>query len=390
MSGVLDPGRTANEIARPMRLVVSLALLTALLPGCPETDPAERPTAHEATGRTNPTPTTGTTATPAALPFVDGERRVMGTVFVIRTLAPRERAEPAIDAAYAEIQRLEGVLSEWIPTSDISRVNAAAGGAAVPIGPDAWANVTTGIDISRRSEGAFDLTWAALRDLYDFHAEHPVAPNPTLVRRRLGLVRWQDVELNEAEHSVRLRRAGMAIGTGAIGKGYALDRAREILLTAGVADFMIYGGGQVTVHGRRGDRAWRVGIQHPRRNQLIASFEATDVSISTSGDYEHSFFDDEGHRVHHIVDPGTGLPARKTISVTVISPSGMNADALSTAVFVLGPEAGIEMLAGMDGVQAAVVGADCVLHTTPGLRDRLRFETPLEPGDVVPGCRGVP
>ncbi len=330
---------------------------------------------------------------PAVAPpsFVDGERRLMGTVFVIRAVADENRARPAIEAAFAEIARLETLLSEWQPASDISRVNAAAGRGPVPVGPEALTVIQAGLEISRASEGAFDLSWAALRGLYDFSAAAPRRPDPTEVARRLPLVRWQDVLVDVDASTVRLRRRGMAIGTGAIGKGYALDRASAVLIAAGVENFMIYGGGQVQVHGSRGDRAFRVGIQHPRENRLIASFEAGDVSISTSGDYEHAFMDADGRRVHHIVDPGTGMPAERSISVTIVSPDGMRADALSTAVFVLGPDAGLAMLAQADsGARAVVVGRDCVLRTTPGFREQLRFELELEPGDVVPGCRDRP
>lgn len=329
---------------------------------------------------------------PAAAPqFVDGERRLMGTVFVIRAIAPRERAEPAIEAAFAEIARLEQVLSEWIPESEVSRINAAAGRAPVHVSEDTWRVVETGLWVSRVSEGAFDLSWAALRGLYDFNAREPALPDAREVARRLPLIRWQDIRVDEAARTVRLERRGMAIGTGAIAKGYALDRASAILIAAGVTDFMIYGGGQVQVHGRRGDRPWRVGIQHPRENSLVASLEATDVSISTSGDYEHSFFDANGRRIHHILDPATGMPAARSISVTTVTPDGMHADALSTAVFVLGPEAGLDMLHSAEPETAAVIiGADCVLRTTPGMRERLRLEVQLEPGDVVPGCLGRP
>lgn len=337
-------------------------------------------------------PSSPPTERPAAQPdFVDGERRLMGTVFVVRTLAPRAIAEPAIDAALDEIERLEQVLSEWIPTSEVSRINAAAGRAPVVVGDDTFTVVRVGQAISVESDGAFDLSWAALRGLYDFHDASPREPDRAAIRRLLPLVRYRDIVLDEAAHTVELRRRGMAIGTGGIAKGYALDRASEILLAAGIEDFMIYGGGQVQVHGRRVDRAWRVGVQHPRANQLVASFEATDASVATAGDYEHSFFAPDGRRVHHILDLSTGLPSTNTLSVTVVMPTGIGADAIDTALFVLGPERALALLAARtEKVDAVIIGSDCVVHTTPGFRERLRFETPLEPGDVLPGCRGRP
>jgi len=315
----------------------------------------------------------------------------MGTVFVVRTLAPRAVAEPAIDAALDEIERLERVLSEWIPTSEISRINAAAGVEAIPVSDDTWTVVDVGLSISRESHGAFDLSWAALRGVYDFHDSAAREPDRAAIRRLLPLVNYEDILTDEAHRTIRLRRRGMALGTGGVAKGYALDRASEILRAAGVDDFMIYGGGQVQVHGRRVDRPWRVGVQHPRANRLIASFEATDSSIATAGDYEHSFFTPDGRRVHHILDLETGLPSTKTMSVTVVMPTGTGADAIDTALFVLGPEEALALLARrVDRCDAIIVGTDCRVYTTPGFRDRLRFEMTLESGDILPDCRGRP
>ena len=179
---------------------------------------------------------------------------------------------------------------------------------------------------------------------------------------------------------MRLKRRGMAIGTGGIGKGYALDHAGENLRRAGIQNYMLFGGGQVQVHGRRGDRAWRVGIQHPRNAEsYFAYLEETDASISTSGDYEHFFVDAQGKRWHHIIDPRTGLPADKAMSVTLVTDLGVYADALSTAVFVMGPERGIEMLSHLPfHAEATIVGADLRLVTTPGTREHLVMRVELE------------
>lgn len=372
-----------------MRRAVYLLVIAMILPAC-----GTEPTPSRSRGASRGQGTTarsarrdaGSAAQPA---FVDGERRLMGTVFVVRTLAPRAIAEPAIDAALDEIERLERILSEWIPTSEISRINAAAGGEPVVVGTDTWTVVEEGLAIARESHGAFDLSWAALRGVYDFHDSSPREPDRATIRRLLPLVDYRDIVLDETTHSIRLERRGMALGTGGIAKGYALDRASEILRAAGVEDFMIYGGGQVQVHGRRVDRPWRVGVQHPRENRLVASFEVTDASVATAGDYEHSFFTPDGRRIHHILDLETGLPSTRSISVTVVMPTGTGADAIDTALFVLGPEESLALLARRtDSVDAVIIGSDCVVHTTPGFRERLRFETPLEPGDVLPDCRG--
>ncbi|MCA9534210.1 MAG: FAD:protein FMN transferase [Myxococcales bacterium] len=336
---------------------------------------------------------TATSAAPQAeaddgLRYISLSRPLMGTIFRINVVSTQEIAEPAIRAAFAEIARLEDALSEWREDSEISRINREAGRAPVTVGPDVLAVVKAGLDVSRWSEGAFDLSWAALRGMYSFPPHEERVPSARDLRRQLPLVRYQDIIVDEAASTVFLRRAGMAIGTGGIGKGYALDRAGEVLREAGINDYMIFGGGQVQVHGQRGSRDWRVGIQHPRQqgqNSYFAALEATDVSISTSGDYEHAFFRD-GRRYHHIIDLQTGLPVDKSMSVTLLAPAGLYADALSTAVFAMGAERALEMLRTIDyRAEAVIVDGNCRVHTTPGTDARLRLNVELRDG-LLPDC----
>ncbi|MBK6578072.1 MAG: FAD:protein FMN transferase [Sandaracinaceae bacterium] len=339
------------------------------------------------------TPVAAETASPATgehdeLRYISLSRPLMGTIFRINVVSTPEVAEPAIRAAFAEIARLEDVLSEWREDSAISNINRNAGREPVVVGPDVLAVIKAGLDVSRWSDGAFDLSWAALRGLYSFPPHEERVPSTRDLRRQLPLIRYQDIVVDEAASTVFLRRAGMAIGTGGIAKGYALDRAGEVLRAAGINDYMIFGGGQVQVHGQRGSRDWRVGIQHPRQqgqNSYFAALEATDMSISTSGDYEHAFFRD-GRRYHHIIDVRTGLPADRTMSVTLLAPSGLYADALSTAVFALGAERALAMLRTIDyRAEAVIVDHECRVHTTPGTDARLRMNVELAAG-LLPEC----
>ncbi len=318
-------------------------------------------------------------------------RPMMGTVFIINVDADENVAEPAVRAAFAEIERLETVLSEWRDDSEISRINQMAGREPVAVSDDVFNVVKAGVDVSRWSGGAFDLSWAALRGLYDFRRGQERIPNRADVRRRVGLIDWQQIELDEEARTVFLKREGMAIGTGGIAKGYALDRAGAILRGAGIESYMLFGGGQVQVHGLRpraeGARPWRVGIQHPRRGEeYFGFFESRGGSISTSGDYEHFFIDDRGKRWHHILDPRTGLPVDRTVSLTLTAPSGLYADALSTASFVLGPQRALEMLQRIE-IEAEVIMLDreCRIFATPDTMDKLILRVELEDG-VVPGC----
>jgi FAD:protein FMN transferase len=322
-------------------------------------------------------------------PDVTRSRALMGTVYRITVAdTPADQAEDAIRRAFDEMERLEDVLSEWREDSEISRINAAAGRAAVRVSDDTWAVVKAGLDVSRWSDGAFDLSWAAMRGLYDFHATHPRPPSAAEVRRRLPLVRHQDIAVDEEARTVFLRRPGMAIGTGAIGKGYALDRASDILREAGVESFMLFGGGQVQVHGKREGRPWRVGVQHPRRQDAYFGFiESTGGSISTSGDYESFFMDDAGRRWHHILDPRTGRPAEGALSVTVLAATGLYADALSTAAFVLGPERAQRMFERIPyRSDMVLVDPSCRVLTTPRMQGKLKMTLALEGEGRLPGC----
>ncbi len=316
-------------------------------------------------------------------------RPLMGTIVRITVVdAPRGRAEATVRAALDEVERLERVLSEWLPESEISRINAAAGRAPVRVGRDTLAVVRAALDVARWSEGAFDPTWAALRGLYDFRPGRFRVPRHALVHRRGKLVDWRQVVLDEARGTVFLKRRGMALGTGGIAKGYALDRAAEVLKRAGIEHYMLYGGGQVQVGGFKHGRPWRVGIQHPRRGDaFFGFFEVTDRSISTSGDYERFHVDERGRRWHHILDPRTGEPARGVMSVTVLAPTGLYADALSTAAFVLGPKRALRMFQQMPyEADFVMIDGSCRLVATEGARARLRMRVDLREGGQLPDC----
>jgi len=317
--------------------------------------------------------------------LVRRSRPIMGTVFTLTVAGmPERQAGPLLEHALDEISRLEDVLSEWRPDSEMSAINARAGRAPVTVGRDTLAVVSAGLEVSRWSEGAFDLSWAALRGLYTFQPGERIVPALSDVRARLPLVDYERIRVDADASTVQLATTGMAIGAGGIAKGYAMDRAGAILEAGGATSYMIFGGGQVSVHGMRGDRPWRVGIQHPRDPETyIAFLEATAGSISTSGDYEHAFLDDRGRHWHHIIDTDTGLPATRSVQVTVLAANGMQADALSTAVFVLGPERALEMLARIPGhPEAVIIDPDLRIWTTPGTRDRLVMRAALEDGKL--------
>ncbi len=316
------------------------------------------------------------------------QRVLMSTIWkVVLPAGTRRDATVAAERALDEVSRLEGVLSEWRPGTEISRVNAAAGGAPVPVGPDTWTLVARSLDYARLSDGAFDPTWAALRGLWDFRATDPRPPTPEAVRALLPLVNWRAVEMNAHAHTIRLEKPGMALGLGGIAKGYALDRARVILLDAGVRNFVLYSGGQVLVEGTHGGRSWRVGVQHPRNPRaLLGTLSITAGSVSTGGDYEH-YFVYEGRRYHHIIDPQTGYPVEHTIAVTVCARTGLEADALDTVLFVMSPPRAMALAQSL-GVAMIRTGPDLQSEVSPAMRAMIELRTPLDP--FAPTPTGAP
>ena len=329
-----------------------------------------------------------TSAKGAVSGLLSRTRPLMSTVFRIQVDAPPPNTDALVRRAFEEIERLEDALSEWREGTDIARINAAAGKRSVKVGEDTLRVVDAGLDVSKWSRGAFDLSWAALWGYYDFRPDSVKIPSPAEIEPRLALIDYRRIKVSKRHHTVFLRKRGMAIGTGGIAKGYALDQAGAILRGGGVENYMIFGGGQVQVHGERDGRPWRVGIQHPRDPETyFASLESTGASFSTSGDYEHAVFDGTGRRWHHLIDPKTGRPATKSLSATVMTAEGIYADALSTAAFVLGPDKALKMFRRIAyPAHAVIVGADCEVYMTPGTQERLRMHVELVDGRL-PDCR---
>ncbi len=319
-------------------------------------------------------------ALPAALAAetVKNSRSKMGSRFDITVVATDPAAaERAIAAAWAEIDRIEALISSWREDSETSAVNRAAGQQPVAVSDELFGLVRRALKISELSDGAFDITFASLGRLWDFRAEQPVLPDPAELERRLADVDWRQVELDPAAKTIRLGRAGSRIGFGAIGKGYAANRAVFILREQGIRHGVVSAGGDLVAFGKRENgRPWSIGISDPRQpDKVFASLDLSDTAVVTSGDYE-SFIEIDGKRYAHILDPRTGWPVEHLRSVTVVCPDAELADALATTVFVLGPDKGLALIDRLRGIEGMLVTPSGEILTSSGFDSkRLTMES---------------
>ncbi|MHC4319893.1 MAG: FAD:protein FMN transferase [Planctomycetota bacterium] len=315
---------------------------------------------------------------PAGERYVSFTREIMASP--ISVLAPQPVAREAADIVFGIFQEVDERMSEWKATSPLSAVNAAAGSHPVQVPDDLRAVLRRGVEIGARTGGAFDITWAALWGVWDFQAAEPRVPGVAETAERVALVDFRRIEIDDEAGTVYLPQEGMRIGLGGIAKGYALDRSARALRERGIDSFLISAAGQMMLGGLRGERPWRVGIRDPRGGlgDYFARLELTDTSIASSGDYER-FFILDGVRYHHILDPATGRPARGLRGATVVCADATLADALSTALMVMGLQVGLDLAERLDGVEAVLVDDQGEVHTTSGLADRLLDLRPPAP-----------
>jgi thiamine biosynthesis lipoprotein len=280
----------------------------------------------------------------------------------------------AFDKIAQEFHRLEELMSNWKEGSDIQKLNAAAGDHPVQVAPELRELLRTANQVSEWTSGKFDVTFGAMSGLwkFDYQNEDATIPDPLEVARRRKLINYRDLKVNEQQGTAFLVRPGMVANLGGIGKGYAVDQARNILQSAGFRNFMIQFGGDMYVAGNAGDRPWRLGVQDPRGtdNHIFASIELSDSTFSTSGDYER-FFIKDGRRYHHIIDPATGEPSIGCRSVTILAKSATIADGLSTGVFIMGPEAGMALIERLPDVEGVIVSSKNEVLVSSGLKGRL-------------------
>jgi thiamine biosynthesis lipoprotein len=279
--------------------------------------------------------------------FHRDNRLLMGTFWEVTS--PDKKAGEIV---FSETRRIENLLSKYIPESEISQLNRTG---RLKVSPDTFYIIKRSKEFWQETEGAFDITVAPLVDIWGFSDQKHKVPSEGLIKDTLRFVGSDKIILHEKDNVVEFKLSGMKIDLGAIAKGFALDCAAVKLKKNNISSCLINAGGQIYALGKGPEGNWRVAIQNPRKRQVSKIIELEkEKSVSTSGDYEQFFFDN-GKRYSHIINSKTGYPVTNDISsVTVITGSALEADALSTAIFVLGKEKGEELLKRFPGAKIKI------------------------------------
>jgi len=302
----------------------------------------------------------------------------MGSLVELTAWTTDERAaNDAFEHAFREFDRLDALLSVWKDGSDVLRMNAAAGKAPVKVSGDTIEVLAMAHDVSAWTNGKFDITFGALADIWKFDQDQDnTVPTRAQIEARLPLVDFEQVVIDRTAGTAFIRKPGMRVHLGGIGKGYAVDRAVALLKERGLRDFMIQFGGDLYVAGTNGGKPWALAIADPRGNHdPFATIEMSDGTFSTSGDYERTFMKD-GVRYHHIIDPDRGEPARLCRSVTLVTNRAVIADAVAKGVFILGPTDGMALIEKLPDVEGVIVGANNQVLVSSGLKGRVTLMRP--------------
>ena len=309
-----------------------------------------------------------------------GEEFLMDTLVSIKVYGTDlEHLKQVTGKAFAEIRRIEGLTDRFAEpgtpayaASDVCRINEQAGKKQVTVSDDIFAMLELSQKYYTLTKGAFDVTIGPLMDIWGFGNPDPKVPGTEILKSALLLVNNKDMVLDKQNQTVFLKRPGMVIDLGGIAKGYATQKAAEILAEDGIDGALINAGGNIRVLGRKDKKTpWKIGIQDPRdASRLIGILDLEDASCVTSGDYNRYFLVEQ-IRYHHIISPVTGYPAGENISVTVITKDAAVADILSTALFILNPQEALRLAEELQDTEVFIVtSAKQILHSA-GLKDKV-------------------
>ena len=272
------------------------------------------------------------------------------------------------DLAINEVKRIEHLISDWIPTTPISQVNANAGKMPVQVDDEVFELVERSIKISKLTSGAFDISYASMDKIWKFDGSMKAMPSEEAIKKSVAKIGYQNIILNEKEKTIFLKMEGMKLGLGGIGQGYIADKIKALLQKEGCTSGIVNVSGDINTWGKQLDGSpWSIGIVNPmNKNKVFATFPLIDSAVETSGSYE-KYVKFNGIRYSHIIDPRTGYPAQGVVSVSVFAKQTEIADALATGIFVLGVEVGLDLVNQLKGIECIIVDDKGVVHTSKGI-----------------------
>lgn len=290
--------------------------------------------------------------------------KLMGSRFDISVVANNEsEGHQAIDLAINEISRIEKLISSWDENSQTSEIIRNAGVKPVVVDIELFDLIKRAIKISKLTNGAFDISYASMDKIWHFDGSMTEMPSEEIVKKAVANVGYQNIILNEDNHSVFLKLKGMKIGFGAIGKGYAADKSKALLQSKGVVAGIINASGDLTTWGTQPNgKNWMVAIVNPLNKEKVFSWlPVINSAVVTSGNYE-KYVTFNGELYSHIIDPRTGYPSKGILSVSIFTANAELADALATSVFVMGVETGLDFINQLKGVECIIVDKDSKIH----------------------------
>ena len=294
------------------------------------------------------------------------EAAIMGTAIKVELWhedAVQGRA--LMQSVMDEMQRIDDLMSTYKPDSKLSYINDNAATSPVTVSTELLNLIIRSLDYSVLTAGAFDITYASAGQYYDYRSGKK--PGNKQLERVLPTINYRHVKIDRQHSTIEFMRPGVRIDLGGIAKGYAVDNSMEILQHAGVKNAIVSAGGDTRVIGKRWDRPWNVGIRNPRdKDSIVSMIPLENAAISTSGDYER-FFEEDGIRYHHILNPGTGKSVHEVHSSSIIASEATATDALSTSVFVLGVNNGLQLINSIPDTEAVIIDNKGRMHYSAGL-----------------------
>jgi FAD:protein FMN transferase len=294
---------------------------------------------------------------------------MLGSPFEITVVAKDSvQGNQFADLAVAEVKRIENLISDWIPTTEISKVNLNAGKLPVKVSEEVFDLVERALKISKITDGAFDISYASMDKIWKFDGSMKEMPTEEAIKKSVAKIGYQNIILDSKEKTIFLKIEGMKLGLGGIGQGFIADKIKALLQSKGCTSGLVNVSGDINTWGKQLDgKPWNIGIINPmNKNKVFATFPLIDSAVETSGSYE-KYVVFNGIRYSHIIDPRTGYPAQGIVSVSVFAKQTEVADALATGIFVLGVDVGLDLVNQLKGIECIIVDDKGGLHASKGI-----------------------